>query len=311
MTPPHNAAHAPSLGSPRRISAVWPMRTPRWRNIGIEAARFLAIVMLSAPFSLEAQNAVDRARDRGTGIPTSMFGIYVEPGEFLLYPFVEYYMDKDAEYSPDELGYGLDLDFRGKYRATEGLIFLGYGISDRLAVEFEAAVITARQYKAPNDPSAMPSLVEESGLGDVEGQLRWRWRRETANRPEIFSYFETVFPLQKNKRLIGTQSWEFKLGTGFVRGFSWGTTTIRAAVEYDAGEGTGALGEYAVEYLKRVSPSFRLFAGVEGSEDELELITEGQWFLRPNLVLKLNNAFGLTSKATDWAPEIGVMFSFR
>jgi hypothetical protein len=24
-----------------------------------------------------------------------------------------------------------------------------------------------------------------------------------------------------------------------------------------------------------------------------------------------HNAFGLTSKAPDWAPEIGVMFSFR
>jgi hypothetical protein len=30
-----------------------------------------------------------------------------------------------------------------------------------------------------------------------------------------------------------------------------------------------------------------------------------------NAVLKLNNAFGLTSKATDWAPEIGVLFRFR
>jgi hypothetical protein len=27
--------------------------------------------------------------------------------------------------------------------------------------------------------------------------------------------------------------------------------------------------------------------------------------------VKLNNAFGLTSKATDWAPEIGVMITLR
>jgi hypothetical protein len=94
-----------------------------------------------------------------------------------------------------------------------------------------------------------------------------------------------------------------------VRGFAWGTTTLRAAVAYE--EGSAALGEYAVEYLKRISPGLRLFAGVEGTQDEVEMITEAHWFLRPNLFLKLNNAFGLTSKATDWAPEVGLMFSLR
>ena len=148
-------------------------------------------------------------------------------------------------------------------------------------------------------------------MGDVEGQLRWRWKGETASGPEVFSYFETVFPLQKRKRLIGTQDWEFKLGTGVIRGFRWGTTTVRAAVAYDRAESKGELGEYAVEYLKRLSPAVRVFAAVEGSEDEVELITEAQWFLRPTILLKLNNAFGLTSKAADWAPEIGMMFSFR
>lgn len=266
---------------------------------------------LAAAGEAAAQETVDRTRDRGTGIPTSMFGTYVDRGEVLIYPFVEYYHDDDAEYSPDELGFGLDQDFRGRYRATEGLIFIGYGVSERLALEFEAAVITAELETAPEDPTGTPDRVEESGLGDVEGQIRWRWSRETDTRPEIFSYFETVFPLQKDKKLIGTPDWEFKLGTGVVRGMSWGTVTIRAAAEYEVEEGSVALGEYAVEYLRRVSQRLRLFAGVEGSQDELELITEAQIFLRPNVVLKLNNAVGLTSKATDWAPEVGVMFSFR
>ncbi|HEX6059885.1 MAG TPA: hypothetical protein VFZ11_12820 [Gemmatimonadaceae bacterium] len=272
-----------------------------------------AIVVAGAALPCRAQDArpSDRARDRGPGVPTSMFGTYIERGELLFYPFVELYLDDDAEYSPDELGYGLDEDFRGRYRATEGLIFLGYGISDRLAVELEGAVITAWQERAPDDPSGMPERIEESGLGDVEGQLRWRWNRESERRPELFSYFETVFPLQKGKRLIGTQSWEFKLGTGVVRGFGWGTATVRAAVEYDGEDGSMALGEYAAEYLRRISPRLRIFTGIEGSEDEVELITEAQLFLRPDVVLKLNNAFGVTSKATDWAPEIGVVFSFR
>ncbi len=255
--------------------------------------------------------AFDRSRDRGPGQPTSMFGITIDRGEFLFYPFFEYYVDDNYEYDPAELGYGLDRDFRGRYRASEGLIFLGYGISDRLAVEFEMAVITARLDKAADDPTALPARLEESGLGDVEGQLRWRWNRETDSKPEYFTYFETVFPLQKDKVLTGTQHWEFKLGTGLVRGFAWGTTTFRLALEYDGAEKKIGSGEYAFEYLRRVTSGLRLFGAVEGSEDEVELITEAQVFLRRNIILKLNNAFGITSKATDWAPEVGVLFSFR
>jgi hypothetical protein len=292
---------------------VFRIRSERGRAVPVEWSLLatLAVAGAAPPAEARAQPGVDRSRDRGPGVPTSMFGTYVEQGELLVYPFFEYYRDSDAEYSPDELGYGLDQDFRGRYRASEALIFLGYGFSERLAAELEAAVISARQDKSPDDPSSMPARVEESGLGDVEGQLRWRWNRETASRPELFSYFETVLPLQKRKKLIGTPGWELKLGTGIVRGFAWGTTTVRAAVDYDAAEGSVGLGEYAVEYLKRISPRLRLYAGVEGSEDEVELITEAQWLLRPSLFLKVNNAIGLTSKATDWAPEVGLMFSFR
>lgn len=270
----------------------------------------LALVAITPPAQLGGQETLDRLRDRGPGVPSSMFGTYIEEGQFLFYPFFEYYLDSDAEYSPDELGYGLDRDYRGEYRASEGLIFLGYGITDRLAVEFEAAVITARLEKSPADPTTMPAVIEESGLGDVEGQLRWRWNRETESRPEFFSYFEAVFPLQKGKQLIGTSDWEFKLGTGMVRGFAFGTMTFRAAVEYDGEEQSVAPGEYAVEYLRKISPEFRLFLAVEGSEDEVELIPELQWFIRPNVMLKLNSAVGATSKATGWAPEIGLMLAF-
>jgi len=128
-----------------------------------------------------------------------MFGTYIEPGEFMIYPFFEYYYDQDAEYSPQELGYELDEDRRGRFRASEALIFLSYGVSERLAVEMEGAVITATQYKADDDTSDIPDQLKESGLGDVEGQLRWRWAQETAGSPEVFSYFETVFPLARGK----------------------------------------------------------------------------------------------------------------
>jgi hypothetical protein len=277
---------------------------------GARIAAYLAVTLLALT-TVEAQTPFDRTSDRGAGIPVSMFGTYVAPGELLIYPFFEYYRDADAEYSPAELGFAVDLDYRGRYRASEGLLFIGYGLSDRLAVELEAAVIDARLEKAPDDTSALPAVIEESGLGDVEGQLRWRWNRETDRRPEVFSYFETVFPLQKTRLLIGTQHWEFKFGTGVVRGYRWGTLTVRAAVEYDGEENSAALGEYALEYLKDVSPSVQVFAGVEGSEDEVEGIAELQIALSRSVILKLNNAIGLTSKATDWAPELGILFRFR
>jgi len=42
-------------------------------------------------------------KDRGTGIPTSMFGTYINKKEVIIYPFYEYYYDDNAEYSPEEL----------------------------------------------------------------------------------------------------------------------------------------------------------------------------------------------------------------
>jgi hypothetical protein len=69
-------------------------------------------------------------------------------------------------------------------------------------------------------------------------------------------------------------------------------------------------GEYALEYLKRVSPEFRFYTGVEGDQDEVEWIVEGQYRLGQRVHLKLNSAFGVTSKAPDFAPEIGVMLHF-
>jgi len=261
------------------------------------------------PGAVSAQWADWRERDRGgSGIPVSMFATYVEPGDFIVYPFFEYYRDSDYEYEPADLGYVGTQERFGKYRASEGLLFLGYGISDRWAVELEAAIITARLEKDPNDASAVPAVIEQSGLGDVEGQIRYRWRPETEGGAEVFSYLETVLPLQTEKLLIGTPEWEFKLGTGISRTWSFGTMTLRGAVAYT--ESKIEIGEYAVEYVRGLSDLVRVYAGFEGSEDEIEAITEVQLHFTPNVVLKLNSAFGATKKATDWAPEVGLVIRF-
>jgi hypothetical protein len=269
-----------------------------------------ALGLSSAPTSAQLQEY--RVRDRGgsgRGVPSSMFATFIEAGDLIAYPFYEYYWDNTAEYQPSELGYSSDEDYFGQYRAHEYLILLAYGLTGRLAVEVEAAGISARQEKGASDPSDFPAAgIEQSGLGDVEGQLRYRFREETDQRGEIFGYFETVFPVQKSKLLIGTSSWEFKYGMGFARSRSWGTTVIRASVAW--AEGAPELGEYAIEWMRGMTDWLRIYGGIEGSEDEVEAITEAQLYLTPNIHVVLNSAFGITRKAAGWAPEIGVMFRF-
>jgi len=271
----------------------------------------IALVVLAGlpePARAQSEDLPVYLRDRGPGMPTSMFGSYIRRGELLIYPFYEYYFDKNFEYKPSELGYGLEDDFRGEYTAHEGILFVGYGVNDWLALELEAAIITARLETSAADP-ASPPVIEESGGGDVEGQIRARLMKETEKRPELFVYFEAVSPQQKTKPLVGTPDWELKYGAGVVRGFRWGTVTARASGEHLLEDSTTEFGEYAVEYLKRLSPEWRVYAGLEGAQDELSLIAEGQWHFSPSAYLKLNGGFGLTSKALDFTPEVGVMFS--
>jgi hypothetical protein len=268
----------------------------------------VAVGLLGRP--LQAQQP-DYLRDRGPGVRMSILGTYIAKGELVLYPFFEWYSDHDTEYKPRELGYGTSgVDYRGRFRASEGIFFIGYGLSEDIALEFEAAVITAEQRTSPLDTSTgRPAAVKESGLGDVEGQIRWRVQRESETRPEIFTFFETVFPLQKDKHIIGTQEWEFAAGFGITRGFNWGTLTFRASAEYSAK--VFDTGEYAFEYMRRVSPSWRLIAALEGVQlDEVSFLGEVQWLFNRHARLKVNSGIGLTQNATDFAPEIGIMFNF-
>ena len=279
--------------------------------------RFLAILVAVAALvgggTLSAQDdpLPPYLADRGEGIPTSLFGTYVGKGEFIVYPFYEYTKTTAFEYKASELGFVGETDFLGQTVEQEYLVFLGYGFTKRLAVELEMALYATTTFdKAAGDPSGVPAQMKESGLGDVDMQLRWRWSDETERRPEMFSFFELTPPLQKSKVLIGTQDWEAALGFGVVRGYRWGTITGRAAIAWDGADSKLDMGEYAFEYLKRVSPGWRLVATLEGETDEVSLIGEAQWFFSRVGVLKLNCGFGLTQKAPDIAPEVGVLFRF-
>jgi hypothetical protein len=254
-----------------------------------------------------------RSYDRGPGIPASMFGTYVERHQLILFPFGAYSRDHDREYNPAALGFGLDQDFRGRFQSTEALVFAAYGVSDWLALEFEASRIRATFDKSSRDPSALPARVVESGLADFEGQIRVRVLRETNARPEIFGFVEITAPSQKRSLFIGDKEWDVRPGLGVVRGFAWGTMTFRTDVEYNRDDRHVDLGESSIEYLRRLSRSWRLNFAIEGGEtgapDEWELVTGVQWRLRDILLVKVDNVVGLFSKATDWSPQVGLMLA--
>ena len=277
----------------------------------VTTSLFLALPALGESPSEEKPALPPYLADRGQGIPTSLFGTYVSDGQWLLYSFYEYTSTSQFEYKPSELGFPGERDFLGRLREREALLFVAYGISDRLAVEVEGALSTHASFrKDPDDLSGVPDRLRESGLGDVEAQARWRWLAETAHRPELFSFFEVGFPLQKNEQLIGLQDWEFALGVGVIKGHPWGTLTGRLALAYDGEDSNFDLGEYAVEYLKRVSPVWRFVGALEGESDEVQAILEAQARLGRHVLLKLNSGFGITAKTPDLAPEVGVLFSF-
>jgi hypothetical protein len=90
--------------------------------------------------------------------------------------------------------------------------------------------------------------------------------------------------------------------------------TFRATVEYNREASHLDIGETSLEYLKRLSSSWSLFAAFEGGEtgapDEWELVTGIQWRLADFLILKIDNSIGLLPKSNDWALQIGCVFDF-
>ena len=287
------------------------------RCLSFFSARLSLAVLLLPTLAAGAEELLPSfLQDRGPGIPTSLFGTYIERGQWIVYPFYEYSSNNDEEYDPREFGFprpGVvgEEEFFGKGTQHEAVIFIGYGFSDALAFEFEAEVYaSATLDKSPLDASPLPPRTKESGFAGAEAQLRWMWRKETHERPALYSFFEVEFPFQDKKALIGATDVEFAVGAGFIRGFDWGTLNGRVSIAYDGEESKVELGEYALEYLKRVSNRWRLVATLEGEEDEVSIIGEAQLTLRPGAVLKLNSGFGVTKKAADFAPEIGVLFTF-
>lgn len=277
-------------------------------NWSVVVASLLAVILTTTPEpsrGSEPTGLPSYLYDRGDGIPTSILGTYVREKELLVYTFYEYTREKNFEYKPSALGYTGDNNFFGKVIHREFLVFFAYAFNDSLAVEFESALHSSIDFtKDPGDNSNVPGRIRESGLGDTETNIRWRFQKETEARPEVTFFFKTVFPLQKNKKLLGTQDWEFSPGAVLTKGFSFGTLALKlSTINLERGD-------YAIDYLKRLSQNWRVVLSLEGSRDQRSLIGEAQYSLSKDVVLKMNSGFGLTKNAPSFAPEIGLLFRF-
>ncbi len=270
----------------------------------------LLLLALPGPVGAADEELPSWLQDRGRGLPTSLFGSYIEKGELLFYPFYEFTFDSDEEYSPDEFGFTGSGEFEGETTEHQALVYFAYAPLDWLAFELEWAAYDHKKLEKDSaDLSALPANFTESGPGDLEAQLRWRWFEETERRPEFYNFLEVIFPLYQSKELIRASDWELAYGGGLIKGSRFGTFSARISLSFEEGHSV-QFGEYAVEYLKRLSPAWRLYAGIEGEDDEVSLVPELQYFFREDVYLKAGVGVGLTTKAADVAPEVGVLFSF-
>jgi hypothetical protein len=280
------------------------------------AALFGFLVLAGLPDLLPGQDVPEPAwyRDRGRGIASSLAALDVEKGRLLVHPFFEYVRDHNREYTPQDFGVGPDINYRAQSRRKAAEIYLGYGVTDWLALEFEGAYVHETFRKAPEDSFATPARLTEKGVADLEAQVRIRALRERPGRPEILTFFELTARTHPENFLIGDPDWDIRPGVALSKGFGFGSLTGRVNAEYNHAEKHFDLGEVAVGYQRGLTAKWRLYLGIEGGEggsmDEWELLPALRWAPLPGLQLRLESSIGISSKAPDWSPQVGVVFAF-
>ena len=275
-------------------------------------ATFALVLGITTTAVAKQQDSVPpNLRDRGRGVRTSEFQTYIERHHVLVLPSVAHVRDHNLEYNPLDWGYGNQTDLRGTIRNRSAQLLLAYGVTEWLAVELEGSYRSARFERSSRDTTATPARIRESGVGDFAGQVRVRFAQERGRRPEIWGSVEVIPANLKRKVLIGDKLTDVKSEIGLTRGFHFGTMTLRTTVEYNHGDHHWDLGETSLEYLRRLSPAWRILLAIEGGEtgapDEWVFVTAGQWRIANGCYLKLANAVGLMSKSTDWEPQIGIL----
>ena len=251
------------------------------------------------------------AQQERAGVRLSEFQTYIERGQFFVLPSVAYTRDHNLEYNPLDWGYGTQVDLRGTFHSSQAELLLAYGVTDWLAVELEGSYVSAHFQRSPSDTGATPARIHDTGLADFAGQVRVRFSQERGRRPEIWGAVEVIPASQRTKVLIGDKLTDVKGEIGLTRGYRFGTMTLRTTVEYNHGDHHWDLGETSLEYLRRLSPAWRLMLAIEGGEggapDEFVFVTAAQWRVARGMFVKLANSVGLMSKSTDWEPQLGLL----
>lgn len=261
-----------------------------------------------------AEDTDDGPRDRGSGVPLSPTGIYLGLGEWLGLASYQSLKNRGFQYAPDEFGFAGEDDHLGDYRFSGGTVFLGYGISPSLAVGLKVTGGSTKLIKAPDDLSAMPPEMKESGLGEIAPEVSWRFMTETGSRPELFTYVSVLVPHDTDKNLIGTHDWVVLPGIGLNRQFSWATLAARMGFEYDTASASALdFGKWSIEGQRRLSEAWWVSVGLEGQVgggsnfDEVLQTTFIEWSASPHIALRLGSRIGLTTMTEGWSGDIGIV----
>ena len=253
-------------------------------------------------------------RDRGAGVPTSLTGINLDYSEWVGVASYQDLENRGFQYAPEEFDFPDENDYLGKYTFSGGIFFLGYGLSDSVSLGLKVTGGSAKLIKAPDDPSAMPPAIKESGIGEIAPELTWRFMNETSSRPELYTFVSILIPHDTDKNLIGTQDWVVLPGFGLNRGFSWATLSARINFEYDAASVSQLdFGKWSIEGQRRFSDAWWLSAGFEGQVggannfDEVWQTTYVQWSASPHVAVRFGSRIGLTTMTEGWTGELGIV----
>ncbi len=262
----------------------------------------------------DAPESAPYLRDRGPGVATSLSGIYLGAGEWLGAASYQHLENRGFQYSPEEFGFADANDYLGKYESSGGIFFLGYGVSDSIALGLKLTGGSIKLTKASDDLSAMPLEMKESGISAIAPELTWRFMTETAHRPELYTFVSVEIPQNRDTNLIGTPDWVVLPGLGINRGFSWATLSARMNYEYDAASAsTIDFGKWSIEGQRRFSDVWWVSAGLEGQVggannfDEAWQITFVQWSPTPHVAVRLGSRIGLTQQTEGWTGELGIV----
>jgi len=173
--------------------------------------------------------------------------------------------------------------------------------------------VSARFERSSLDTSGTPATIKESGFTDLAAQARLRLASEQGKATEIFASLEFIPATHRGKKLISDRWTDLKGEIGLVRGFQFGTMTLKTTVEWNHGTTLGPR-QHRWSTCDRCRPSggcsWRSRAARAGAMDEWVFVTAAQW----RISIAPFSSFPTASawrRIHDWEPQVGIMLAFH